>query len=88
MGVIGEDGFFDVEVPIFSIVHCHALQALYKLVIQPLDLAVSLRMAGRGVLRVNLVSGECCKVFVSSELGSIVREDLSRHSVRPDDVFN
>ena len=81
MLMVHEDGFFDVEVPVLSILDRHALQALYKLVIQPLDLAVSLRMAGRGVLRVNLISGECCKVFVSSELRSIKYKDLSWHPI-------
>src|SRR5579859_5374825 len=70
-----------------SLVCGDSLESLDKLVIEPLDLAVGLRMAWRDVAMFDLVSGEEGFEFAPFELLAIVYEDLCRFAALVDNVL-
>src|ERR1700736_1246242 len=90
MGVECKQRLAKVLIPISTVVPFfsrNTLEALCQFMVKALDFTVGLRMArGRSIV-VDVVSlDESLEVF-RSEFFSIVRDDLGRFSVGPDDVL-
>ena len=90
MGMEGEQRLAKVLIPTPTVIpffRGNTLEALCQFVVQALDFTVGLRMArGRSIV-VDVVSlDESLEVF-RSEFFSIVRDDLGRFSVGPNDVL-